>query len=94
MINVEPPRTCGDGFTVVSGECNCAVGKVVFEGACTICPDGTICNAPNLAIESVSINSGYWRTSNSSIEVLKCSNKKACGCEDDKKEEKLRVRRE
>jgi len=68
----------GEGFAILNGDCLCSVGKVIFEDSCVPCPVGTLCRALNTPITTMPIDSGFWRSSNASIEILQCANEKSC----------------
>ncbi|GMI04648.1 hypothetical protein TrVE_jg1407 [Triparma verrucosa] len=59
--------------------CICWFGEVLAIDRCLDCPpEGTECAETGLTLESMKLLPGFWRTSPSSIDVLKCSNEAAC----------------
>ncbi|GMI54952.1 hypothetical protein TeGR_g8609, partial [Tetraparma gracilis] len=72
VIVAPPPLSCPPGF-------------VLFESECVKCPEGTECAAPGVNVLTLLVETGYWRASNESIEVLQCGEVDACTpavCED------------
>jgi len=49
-----------------------------FNKACEPCPEGGVCDGLGLTLEAMPLLPSYWRTSNSSADVLKCDNEAAC----------------
>ncbi|GMI15398.1 hypothetical protein TrLO_g6728 [Triparma laevis f. longispina] len=50
-----------------------------FLGNCTRCPaEGTACDEPGLRIENLPLENGYWRSSGSSDNIVKCYTLSAC----------------
>ena len=47
---------------------------------CDVCPDarGVDCSAPGLALETLRITKGHWRSHNLSLEVRQCANPEYC----------------
>ena len=58
--------------------CICGSGEVLSNNNCEPCPEGGVCEELGLTLETMPIKPTYWRTSNTSIAVLKCSNEGAC----------------
>ena len=58
--------------------CICGSGEVQVNDACEPCPEGGLCEELGLTLEAMSLLPSYWRTSNSSADVLHCDNEAAC----------------
>ena len=76
----EDDPSYGRGFTSLLGkaECVCVGGRYLdAQGVCSLCKEGMDCELGS-ELQSLRLNTGYWRPSISSIEVLKCPAKDAC----------------
>jgi hypothetical protein len=62
-----------------ASECVCAPGRYYFNGTCSRCTDGMVCDAVDTHLESVELQAGYWRTGPRSADVLSCQNSHCVG---------------
>ena len=47
-------------------------------GYCQLCPDGTDCDARGIGLLDLPLSEGYWRSSQTSHNVVKCYAESAC----------------
>ncbi len=47
-------------------------GLVHGEGDCVVCPPGTACDTIGLKIQDLPVKAGWWRASNTSVDVQRC----------------------
>ena len=68
-------RVCGG----CRPECrNCIVGHGNLDATCSIALEHTTATGPVSTLETLSVDKGYWRATNTSSDILACFNKAAC----------------
>ena len=65
-----------EGATTSEADCICdsSYFKVVVNGSsrCDTCPEGAICSEPGTTLENLTLQSGYWRASINTIQIIRC----------------------
>jgi len=68
-------------------DCICTAGRVLvapknstglYIGQCQECPEGADCASPGNVVESLKIEKGWWRSSSSSVNLVRCTTELAC----------------
>ena len=73
---------CDAGKSSSPGSTSCVVScdflEVLVDSKCEPCAVGAVCDSDGMRVETMAISPTYWRTSNSSNNILKCTNEAAC----------------
>jgi len=69
---------CNTSMTSSPGSTSCYAScdflEVQVGNTCEPCAVGAVCDSDDIQVETMVLLEGYWRTSNSSNDVLKCAN--------------------
>ena len=72
------PATSTDSCICSKGDYRDHSSDATFIGECKPCPDGAICDKAGVAIETLQLKHGFWRSDINSSNTVQCYNEDAC----------------